>query len=268
MHVLSTEQFKFLLSKHDYFQQTIKEIYKNQIGVKNNKSNFTISDKKEDFNIDNMNRSKLKGTLTLLDVGAGDGNVTEKLQRTNYFEKIYTTEVSPMMVKNLNARGFNCLQTPSIGREDIKSWGVDYFDCITCLNLLDRCDKPSTLLSQMKNLLKPGKGILIIAVVFPFESFVEIGQDQKDPTEFLDPLLRDVDEECCCPTDETDCTCGAWPSFEESCQSFVDKILVPTGFKLLCISRVPYLCKGDLKSPYYVLDDAIFVVTPEESIGV
>ena len=46
---------------------------------------------------------------------------------------------------------------------------------IACLNLLDRCDKPLTLLSDIKETLHPETGRLIVAVVLPFRPLVESG---------------------------------------------------------------------------------------------
>lgn len=58
---------------------------------------------------------------------------------------------------------------------DINNWATpNTYDVITCLNLLDRCDKPLTLLEQIKNSLKPD-GILVVALVLPVSQYVESG---------------------------------------------------------------------------------------------
>lgn len=49
------------------------------------------------------------------------------------------------------------------------------FDVVACLNLLDRCDKPLTLLIDMKHTLQPVTGRLLVAVVLPFKPCVESG---------------------------------------------------------------------------------------------
>ena len=49
------------------------------------------------------------------------------------------------------------------------------FDVITCLNLLDRCDRPLTLLRELRTALKPG-GKVVVALVLPFNPYVEIGK--------------------------------------------------------------------------------------------
>ena len=49
------------------------------------------------------------------------------------------------------------------------------FDVVACLNLLDRCDKPLTILSDIKHTLQPVTGRLLVAVVLPFKPCVESG---------------------------------------------------------------------------------------------
>lgn len=34
------------------------------------------------------------------------------------------------------------------------------------------------------------------------------------------------------------------------------------GFVIEAITRVPYLCEGDMYNDYYTLDDAVFVLKP------
>ena len=68
----------------------------------------------------------------------------------------------------------NCIHTRLLNESE---WmNVDFkFDVITCLNLLDRCDKPLTLLSDIRRTLRPVTGQLIVAVVLPFKPCVESG---------------------------------------------------------------------------------------------
>ena len=51
--------------------------------------------------------------------------------------------------------------------------GEVHYDLIGCLNLLDRCDKPMKILHSIHKSLKPGTGKAIVAVVLPFEPYVE-----------------------------------------------------------------------------------------------
>jgi 2-polyprenyl-3-methyl-5-hydroxy-6-metoxy-1,4-benzoquinol methylase len=49
------------------------------------------------------------------------------------------------------------------------------YDVITCLNVLDRCDYPMTMLKDMVRVVKQD-GCIIIAVVLPFSPYVEKGK--------------------------------------------------------------------------------------------
>lgn len=46
------------------------------------------------------------------------------------------------------------------------------YDMISCLNLIDRCDKPLELLQQIRDSLNPN-GLVLLAVVLPFSPYVE-----------------------------------------------------------------------------------------------
>ena len=61
---------------------------------------------------------------------------------------------------------------------DIDQWddGNLRYDLIGCLNLLDRCDKPISILHSMKRVLTPVTGRVIVAVVLPFKPYVEAGK--------------------------------------------------------------------------------------------
>jgi 2-polyprenyl-3-methyl-5-hydroxy-6-metoxy-1,4-benzoquinol methylase len=60
---------------------------------------------------------------------------------------------------------------------EVESWSSSGpFDVISCLNLLDRCSKPSSLLAEIKNSLVPVTGRLIVALVLPYQPYVEAGK--------------------------------------------------------------------------------------------
>lgn len=176
----------------------------------------------------------------LLDIGAGDGTVTEKF--SPLVSHITATEVSSYMAKRLRERPFvdevhECDNLDNIASE---------FDMMCLLNVLDRCNEPSTLLHAMKERLVPVKGRLILAVVLPFCPFVEDGTKQKKPDQDLD-------------MDGGRCKQGA--TFEASVNTLINKVLIPHGFNIHAWTRVPYLCAGDDRQQYYVLSDAIFVLS-------
>lgn len=60
----------------------------------------------------------------------------------------------------------------------VDTWdnGAVTYDLIGCLNLLDRCDKPMRILQSIHRLLTP-TGRAIVAVVLPFEPYVEFSKD-------------------------------------------------------------------------------------------
>ena len=186
------------------------------------------------------------GRRWFLDVGAGCGEVTETLARG--FEKTCATESSSGMAARLRERGFNAvLESDSIETvvDDVRKLGEDLdedgFDVVAALNLCDRIDAPITLMSQLRRALKPGTGILILAVVVPFRPFVE-GADgtRTKPSEVVDAPSS-----------------GSW---EAGVEALWENLIAPAGFELVRLSRVPYISEGDHKFGAYVLDDAVFVL--------
>ncbi|KAJ0406411.1 hypothetical protein P43SY_007019 [Pythium insidiosum] len=178
---------------------------------------------------------------TLLDIGAGDGNVTQSI--ASIVDNVRTTEVSAPMVANLNKRGFNCVETSELTHPHVTE-GKPY-TVISLMNVLDRADTPMTMLSQIRELLDPEQGLFLLAVVLPFHAFVEVGTKRVPPSEVL-PMQGGL--------------CVERASFEASASVLYRNVLQPAGFELVSFSRVPYLCRGDMQQAYYVLSDAIFVL--------
>ena len=63
------------------------------------------------------------------------------------------------------------VSSPSDASVDRRQYNV-----ISCLNLLDRCERPLLLLQQIHASLMPITGRLLLAVVLPFNSYVETGR--------------------------------------------------------------------------------------------
>ncbi|XP_077861899.1 protein-L-histidine N-pros-methyltransferase-like [Saccoglossus kowalevskii] len=169
----------------------------------------------------------------LLDLGAGDGLVTKQIEK--HFTEVFATEVSSSMRWRLQNHGYKILE--------IDEWadGKRHYDVISCLNLLDRCDKPLTLLHDIKKSLVPVTGRAIVAIVIPVKPYVESGTNDNKPSEYLPVKGR---------------------SWEEQVQSLIEDVFTSAGFTVLKFTRLPYLCEGDLHDPYYVLNDAVFVLAP------
>jgi len=79
------------------------------------------------------------------------------------------------MCKRLKQKGYNVIHNGDLGCKELLTYN-NFFDIINCLNLLDRCDKPISMLKHMYRLVKPG-GLILIALVLPFEPFVEKGNN-------------------------------------------------------------------------------------------
>lgn len=100
----------------------------------------------------------------LLDVGAGDGNVTAQV--ATGFQHVYATEASQPMVDRLSSRGYTALGDPDCLTDG--SLGKGAFDLVMMLNVLDRASKPLSMLRALKTLVKPDTGRILLAVVLPW----------------------------------------------------------------------------------------------------
>ncbi|XP_054609994.1 protein-L-histidine N-pros-methyltransferase isoform X2 [Dunckerocampus dactyliophorus] len=167
----------------------------------------------------------------LLDLGAGDGAVTEMMR--GHFQEVYATEISPPMKWHLQRRNFKLL-----GVDEWQQSGLQ-FDVISCLNLLDRCDSPLHLLRDIRQSLVPHTGRLILAAVLPFQAWVEVGGTWERPKEHL--IVQGK-------------------TWEEQVTILSCDIFQMAGFEVEAVTRLPYLCEGDMYEDYYVLDDAVFVL--------
>ncbi|CAL7940795.1 unnamed protein product [Xylocopa violacea] len=167
---------------------------------------------------------------SLVDLGAGDGAITAHV--AHLFEKVYATDVSPPMRWALAKKKFTVL--------DAEKWyETGPYNVILCLNLLDRCDRPNTLLRRLKSSLAPG-GRLIVALVLPFIPYVEVGaRGDHKPSEYL-PVKGN--------------------GLEGQIASLVDRVFAPLGLRCLTWSKLPYLCEGNLGQAYYFLNDVVFVL--------
>jgi len=185
--------------------------------------------------LESVARTSWKGEY-LLDLGAGDGEVTQVMAER--FEHTHVTEISTTMKWTLEKKGFSVFE--------VENWAnTEYsYDLISCLNLLDRCDRPLTLLRQIKAKLRPGTGKLLLALVLPFKPYVEVGNADNQPSEKMKV---------------------EGSSFEDQVRSLVHNVFEPEGWRVDRWSRVPYLCEGDLHQSYYWLFDAIFVLAPVQN---
>ena len=73
----------------------------------------------------------------------------------------------------------------------IEEWqdGRHKYDVISCLNLMDRCERPIKLLRDMHNVIKPD-GRVIVAVVLPFKPYCEFGESKSPLCDHDDRLMQ------------------------------------------------------------------------------
>lgn len=167
-----------------------------------------------------------------LDIGAAAGDVTQHF--APLFAEVLAIETSRPMARRLRRRGLQCeVLDASTGQVP----GAPY-DVVLCLNVIDRCDRPRSLLRAALDAVKPG-GRLIVAAPLPLSPFVYAGGATRSPAEHI---VADG------PNWET-CAGRLWRS-----------VLAPLGGHLISLSRAPYLSTGDSRSAIYVLDDAVFVI--------
>jgi len=168
----------------------------------------------------------------LLDIGAGDGEVTAQL--APLFTEIVTTELSKPMVRRLRRRGYAShycdLAFEAIDDRD--------FDVVALQNVIDRTTHPLRLLDHAEQLLARD-GRLVVAVPVPIQPVVYAGTSHVEPAEPM-PV-------------------GA-PDFESAVTELYEQVFVPNGYRVTALSRAPYLCSGSAREPVEVLDDVIFVL--------
>lgn len=240
---------------------------------------------------------------SLLDLGAGDGMVTSRM--APFFKNVYATEMSGPMRWRLRQKGYTIL--------DVNEWHKQQnartnsslaeaeshlkYDAISCLNLLDRCESPITLLKNVRESLVDN-GLLIVAIVLPFKPYVEYNRDNR-PKEDLLSLMNLMEQK----SDNNQFAADRWhttstyptqsslPSFIPSSSSsnknnnnnnessfscdkpvkhqnrvinqinfLVDGLFRPAGFTLVKFTRLPYLCEGNLSQSYFYMFDYVFIL--------
>lgn len=164
------------------------------------------------------------------------------------FTSVVATEASIPMVWRLRFRGYSAVRTMSIERPFFSA-DDGAFDVVSIMNVLDRCDDPLTLLSGAARLAAPRTGRVVVALVLPFNEFVEDGARRRAPKI---PLPMDG------------ARCGDGATFEASLAAFITHVLPRAGLELESLTRVPYLCRGDHRKPFYVLSDAVMVLKHAE----
>ena len=191
---------------------------------------------------------------TLLDIGAGRGEVTAALAAGLGVAPaaVAAMENSAPLRKLLTAAGYRAVG----GFGDLRRGGaeaatVERFGAVALLNVLDRCDDPLGLLGTAARAVRPG-GLLVVATVLPFCASVYFGavgrtRARRVPAK---PLQLPVPYRC-----------GTRRPFEEQAAAFVAATVARwPALKVVAWTRVPYLSSGDARRTWYTLDNAVFVM--------
>ncbi|XP_031620489.1 methyltransferase-like protein 9 [Contarinia nasturtii] len=188
----------------------------------------------------NVNRlSAINNEISILDIGAGDGEVTMRIvkgivhMKNNIFLKVFATEYSWTMRERLQEKKFIVID---------KLDEVENIDLVCCLNVLDRCADPHQILRDIHRALSP-EGRAVIALVLPYSHYVETNTSHLP----IKPLLPHWLEAISLP-------------FDQEAKCFFDQ-LETMGFCIEAWTKAPYLCEGDLRQSFYWLVDVVVVLS-------
>lgn len=177
----------------------------------------------------------------MLDIGAGDGEISIRVANTvnelseNVVLQVFATEASWTMRERLKKLNFHVVNEIC----ELKN-----VELILCLNVLDRCFDPFTLLKEIHTALAP-TGRAVVALVLPYMHYVETNTSHLP----LRPLMESSNK-----------SNGRGSSFEEEALVFLE-LLESCGFQIESWTKAPYLCEGDLRQSFYWLIDLIVVLS-------
>lgn len=98
----------------------------------------------------------------LLDVGCGVGVFLESMTEATRFKwKLYGVDINEKLIREAKTRLNWKVSNLYLGRLDSLSLKENFFDCVTCFDVLEHDHKLKLTLSEIKRLLKPS-GLLLI----------------------------------------------------------------------------------------------------------
>ena len=165
----------------------------------------------------------------LLDIGAGTGDVTGAVQPL--FERVEVLESSWGARRRLRALGFEC-HDYDVAQLGIRGGG---YDVVSLLNVLDRADRPWTMLKRCREWMKADTRLLL-SVPLPYRAHVYVGVGSREPRERL-PIVGE--------------------RFSDALLRLVLNVLDPVGLVVERMTRLPYVSGGDSSRPITVLDAAV-----------
>ncbi len=178
---------------------------------------------------------------SLLDVGAGQGFVTERAR--GLFPDIVTAETSRSMVRRLRSKGFRAAHVDL--SSGVSSFEPKSFDVISILNVLDRCARPRTLLSNAIDLLKDD-GVVIVSDPLPIRQ--RVLEHGARPEERI-ATIEDA-------------------SWERNLVDFYETAIRPAGLVPVLVTRLPYLSQEAPPEKLFVLDAFLMVCRKASARGI
>ncbi len=191
--------------------------------------------------------------LVALDVGAGTGYVTSGYSAL--FDKVVATEVSRAFAWRLQYRGFEAHTTEVVSADSLD--GQANFDVVFALNVLDRHARPLSLLSEIAGVLRPG-GAVVLSVPVPVT--------QHDSGRYL-PMLQTAPQSlglqvglAAKDDEQSDAT------WEAAAAELVTKVLEPQGWRVVSVTRAPYMSSGgrSRSAPIAAMDCVVLVAVRSE----
>ena len=188
------------------------------------------------------------GSPTLLDIGAGKGDVTEMLANGLGVQAagVAAMEASAPLRTKLQAKGYRACQS-------FDELGDERFGAVALLNVLDRCDDPKGLLELAIRRLLPG-GLLLIATALPYCDRVyegRVGKVNANRPPKRPLILQPATLRCASHLGRH--------GFEKHTAAFAAAAFSSLPLRLVAWTRLPYLCMGDAVETWYTLDNALFV---------
>lgn len=99
----------------------------------------------------------VSGGERLLDVGCGDGTFAALVK--NKYQEVYGVDISAEAIRRAEGKGIKVFQV-NLNSEPLP-FAPDYFDTVTCLDVIEHVFDPRVLIKEIQRVLKPeGEGFI------------------------------------------------------------------------------------------------------------
>ena len=204
--------------------------------------------------------------LRMLDVGAGDGAVTQRFVAAMTTMLSNTTTTGTEIDKK-GSPHVTCVEI-STGLQSLirqqRRWKApsgealcnevlgelpssSSFDLVTMLNVLDRVHDPASFLARVQQLVQPGTGRLVLAQVSPYRASVATGTGWEKGRKAFRALKSEFRDD---------------RYVKRDARVWIREILEPHGWVVESVSKVPYLSMRHAfaSTKFAILTDLVFVL--------